>query len=130
MAAMRGEADWSLTDEQFAFFERYQPLVGMWQKSDNDVIRRAIDELAHCLEFKTLFGNMSFDEAYDRYEVAKDYEADGLTEKKRATAEAGLVYRAEHGDPVENLAKLLSSLADKDTWEQVINDPDVYGSEA
>lgn len=73
---MHGEPEWSLTDEQFALFIRNQPLIEAWQKSDNPILSTAIHHLATSIEFKALFAPMGFDEAYDRYECALEYETE------------------------------------------------------
>ena len=51
-----------------------------------------------------------------------------MNEKQERAIEQAKLYRAEHGDPVDNLASLLSAIADEETWKEVINDPDVYGN--
>lgn len=52
-----------------------------------------------------------------------------MRRKQLIAIERAKEYREQHGEPVENLAVLLSSLADPETWQAVLDDPDVYGSE-
>jgi hypothetical protein len=58
--------DWSLTPEQMFFmFENHNDIEIAFEEGDMEALRT----LAATEEFLSLFGEMSFDEAYDRYET-------------------------------------------------------------
>ncbi len=57
--------DWSLTAEQMLFMMRHHnPILAAYEREDMDFLR----QLAASQDYKAAFGNMSWDEAFDRYE--------------------------------------------------------------
>ena len=64
--------EWTLTPRQMLFMMQHHNFIEAAFEQDN---LNTLRELAQSDEFVTLFGDMSFDEAYDRYECtleAKD----------------------------------------------------------
>jgi hypothetical protein len=57
--------DWTLTGEQMIYFLKYNNLIEA-AYSENDM--KTLRILAASDEFKAIFGNIRWDEAYDRYE--------------------------------------------------------------
>ena len=82
---MHGEPDWSLTDAQYDWFKARDPEVKARTWNDMGDVLDYLYELSQRPDFAAVFGSMGFDEAFDRYEVALDYERDGLTEEERAS---------------------------------------------
>lgn len=67
LVAARQRADWTLTPQQRAYMDQRKPFIeNAYAANDMDFMR----DLAASDEYKTLFGGMSWDEAYDRYEDA------------------------------------------------------------
>jgi hypothetical protein len=66
--------DWTLTTDQMVFMLQYNnPIAEAYANENMDYLR----QLETSAEYKTLFGAMSFDEAYDRYECTlEDASAD------------------------------------------------------
>jgi len=56
---------WALADEQLGFMIRHHELIeNAYARDDMEALR----ELARSAEYRAAFGEMSWDEAYDRYE--------------------------------------------------------------
>jgi hypothetical protein len=66
---MHGDPDWALTDEQFQYFKLYQQMIEDAFKEDNMEGLRAFAEGE---SFLAKFGDMGFDEAYDRFQDIVD----------------------------------------------------------
>jgi len=66
--------DWTLTTDQMVFMMQYNnPIEEAYANDDMDYLR----QLEASDEYRALFGEMSFDEAYDRYECTlEDASAD------------------------------------------------------
>lgn len=59
------EDDWILSSEQMIFMLQYNNAIEVaYENKDMDYLRR----LEASDDYKAIFGKMSFDEAYDRYE--------------------------------------------------------------
>lgn len=59
--------DWSLSADQMIFMlQNHNLITDAFENDDMQTLR----ELAESAEFKQVFGEMGFDEAYDRYECA------------------------------------------------------------
>lgn len=63
--------DWMLTIEQAFWMLGHASIIEAWQNAPDDDLTAwsAFDDAVQSDEFKALFGTMSFDEAYDRYET-------------------------------------------------------------
>jgi hypothetical protein len=58
--------DWTLNpDQMFFMFEHHNLIANAYANED----MKKLSELASTEAYKTIFGSMSFDEAYDRYET-------------------------------------------------------------
>jgi hypothetical protein len=68
------EDQWILTTDQMIFMLQYHnPIEAAYENDDMEYLR----SLAASEEYKSIFGDMSFDEAYDRYEcMLEDDSAD------------------------------------------------------
>lgn len=66
--------DWTLNADQMVFMLQYHNAVETAFENDD---MEFLDELEASEEFQAVFGDMSFDEAYDRYETM--LEGDGVT---------------------------------------------------
>jgi len=68
---VRGEAqkevDWSLSADQTIYMLQLNNLIEAWSNGDQDAAYTVMD-LATSKEFTDLFGDISFDEAHDRYQ--------------------------------------------------------------
>lgn len=63
--------EWTLNTDQMVFMlQHHNPIVAAYEADDLDYLR----ELANSDDYKAVFGNMSFDEAYDRYECTLETE--------------------------------------------------------
>jgi hypothetical protein len=61
----QGADDWSLSAEQMAFMlEHHNIIEQAYEQQDLTAVRK----LAKTKSYKQIFGDMSWDEAYDRYE--------------------------------------------------------------
>ena len=68
--------DWTLSGEQTIYFLKYSNLIeAAYTKDDMGTLRT----LAASDEFKASFGNMRWDEAYDRYEEMVSDESSSAT---------------------------------------------------
>jgi hypothetical protein len=57
--------EWVLNTDQMVFMlQHHNPITAAYEAGDMESLR----ELAASDEFKAIFGEMGFDEAYDRYE--------------------------------------------------------------
>lgn len=57
--------DWTLNADQMIFMlQHHNPIEAAYKENQMDYLR----ELADSITYKVVFGNISFDEAYDRYE--------------------------------------------------------------
>jgi hypothetical protein len=64
--------DWTLTtDQMFFLMQRHNPILEAYTHDDMTYL----DSIENSDEYRALFDNMSFDEAFDRYECT--LEADG-----------------------------------------------------
>lgn len=58
--------DWTLDADQMIFMlQHHNAIEAAYEKDDTAYLKR----LANSDEYKAIFGDMSFDEAYDRYET-------------------------------------------------------------
>lgn len=63
--------DWNLTDDQMFFLmQRYNSIHLAYENGGVEYL----DRLEHSTEYRMLFGNMSLDEALDRYECTMEDE--------------------------------------------------------
>ncbi|GEM_PF-3598592 len=61
------DGDWTLTSDQMVFMLRHHnAMLAAYQTDDLDFLRA----LAQSEDYAAVFGTMSFDEAYDRYEFS------------------------------------------------------------
>jgi hypothetical protein len=63
--------DWTLNADQMIFMLQHHNSIEAAYEGDNLEVLR---ELAASDEYKAIFGTMSFDEAYDRYETMLETE--------------------------------------------------------
>lgn len=66
--------DWTLTPIQYDWFFRHKAVIDAWQSDEYPDAGFDVDGLIYSDEFAELFGDMSFDEAYDRFECMLDDE--------------------------------------------------------
>lgn len=59
--------DWTLTTDQMIFMLQHHNPIEAAYRADNTAF---LCELAESADFKRLFGDMTWDEAFDRYESA------------------------------------------------------------
>lgn len=65
--------DWTLNGEQMIFMlQHHNPIEAAYEDDRMDYLR----ELADSEAYTAIFGDMSFDEAYDRYECMLEAERD------------------------------------------------------
>ncbi len=63
--------EWTLNADQMVFMlQHHNPITAAYEADDLDFLR----ELADSQAYKSVFGMMSFDEAYDRYECMLETE--------------------------------------------------------
>jgi hypothetical protein len=67
--------EYILTEEQFAFMQRYHEIIEYSMFSDLIGGHSLIDAIMSWLEWKTLFRDMGWDDAYDRYECTPGYDS-------------------------------------------------------
>lgn len=62
--------DWTLTPIQYDWFFRHKHVIDAWAHAggDDEYAAASVDELIYSDKFAELFGDMSFDEALDRFE--------------------------------------------------------------
>ncbi len=70
--ALAADPEWTLTPEQFALMDAHADLFDLWQNYGEAADVELVRELATTERYKALFGAMSFDESYDRYECVMD----------------------------------------------------------
>jgi hypothetical protein len=58
--------DWSLTTDQMIFMLEHHNAIETADDEDDDTF---FEQLINSIEFRALFGDMTFDEAFDRYET-------------------------------------------------------------
>lgn len=64
--------DWTLTDEQYNFIaQRHNIVIDAYDCDDMDTLR----DIEALPEFANLFGDMCWDEAFDRYECMNEEDA-------------------------------------------------------
>jgi hypothetical protein len=65
------QAEWTLSADQMIFMlQHHNGIEAAYEADDLEALR----ELAASDEYKAIFGDMSFDEAYDRYECTLESE--------------------------------------------------------
>ena len=69
---MTANDDWTLTPDQYDWFARHWTVIDHWAQDDDPDADISVDELIYNAEFTELFGDMSFDEALDRFECMNE----------------------------------------------------------